>query len=103
MEKFKGKALYKERLREQTVKNLIIKIEQLYNKDGGPIGHKYYYSDTKEFTLSKPEQKLLIEKMKSLGFIVKHKKFKKMIYVYKSNVVADYLNMYSEVMEKTKG
>lgn len=100
MEKFKDKALYKKRLREQTVKNLIIKVEQLYNKSGGPIGHKYYYSDTKEFTLSKPEQKLFIEKMKALGFMIKHKKIKKTIYVHKSSIVNDYLIMNLEVMEK---
>lgn len=103
MEKFKDKALYKKRLREQTVRNLIIKVEQLYNKSGGPVGHKYYYSETKEFTLSKPEQKLFIEKMKSFGFLVKHKKFQKMIYVYKNNTVENYSNMLSKVMEKLEG
>ncbi|WP_239740331.1 hypothetical protein [Mammaliicoccus sp. P-M59] len=102
MEKFKDKHLYKNRVREQTVKNLVLKVEKLYNKHGKyqSIGHKYYYSDTKEFTLSKPEQKLFIDKMKALGFIVKRKRFEKMIYVYKSSVVNDYSNMYLEVMEK---
>lgn len=101
MEKFKDKALYKKRLREQTVKNLVLKVEKLYNKHGKyqPIGHKYYYSDTKEFTLSKPEQKLFIEKMKALGFTVKRKRFKKTIYVYKSRAT-EFTNMYLETMEK---
>lgn len=101
MQKFKDKLLYKNRVRDQTVKNLVLKVEKLYNKHGKyqPIGHKYYYSDTKEFTLSKPEQKLFIEKMKALGFTVKRKRFKKTIYVYKNSVVDDYSNMYLEVME----
>ncbi|WP_323705941.1 hypothetical protein P3U41_05940 [Mammaliicoccus sciuri] len=105
MEKFKGKHLYKNRVREQTVKNLILKVEKLHNKHSKyrPIGHKYYYSDTKEFTLSKPEQKLFTEIMKALGFIVKHKRFEKTIYVYKNSVVDDYSNMYLEVMEKLEG
>ena len=105
MEKFNDKHLYKNRVRDQTVKNLILKVERLHNKHGKyqPIGHKYYYSDTKEFTLSKPEQKLYIEKMKELGFIVKHKRLEKTIYVYKSSVVDDYSNMYLEVMEKLEG
>lgn len=105
MEKFKDKHLYKNRVRDQTVKNLILKVERLHNKHGKykPIGHNYYYSDTKEFTLSKPKQKLYIAKMKALGFTVKHKRFEKTIYVYKSSVVDDYSNMYLEVMEKLEG
>lgn len=104
MEKFKDKALYKKRIREQTVKNLIIKVEQLYNKHGKyqPIGHKYYYSDTKEFTLSKPEQQLFIEKMKALGFTVKHKRIKKMIYIFKSRTT-EFTDMYLETIEKIEG
>lgn len=104
MEKFKGKHLYKNRIREQTVKNLILKVEQLHYRHGiyQPIGHKYYYSDTKEFTLSKPEQKLFIEKMKTLGFTVKHKRFEKTIYVYKSREI-EFTNMYLETMEKIEG
>lgn len=101
MQKFKGKQLYKNRIDDQKVKNAIIKIEKLHNKYGKyqPISHKYYYSDTKEFTLSIPEQKLLMDKMKSLGFIVKRKRFKKIIYVYKS-VPNEYSNMYLDLIEK---
>lgn len=105
MQKFKGKQLYKYRVDDQKVKNIIIKIEKLHNKHGKyqTISHKYYYSETNEFTLSKQEQRLFIEKMKALGFIVKHKRFEKTIYVYKSSVVDDYSNMYLEVMEKLEG
>ncbi|VEV88303.1 hypothetical protein [Staphylococcus phage Stab20] len=102
MEKFKGKDLYKTRIRKQTIKNLIIKTEKLHNKHGKyrPIGHVYYYPKTKEFTLSKPEQKIFMEYMKALGFSVKHKRRKKIIIVYK-NVLDEYLSMYQEAIEST--
>ena len=41
MEKFKGKDLYKTRIRKQTIKNLVIKTEKLHNKQGVyvPVKH----------------------------------------------------------------
>ena len=100
MEKFKGKDLYKTRIRKQTIKNLVIKTEKLHNKHGKyrPIGHVYYYPKTKEFTLSKPEQKIFIEHMKALGFSVKHKRCKKAIIVYKSGL-DEYFSAYQKVIE----
>ncbi|BAO47219.1 hypothetical protein CF75_gp172 [Staphylococcus phage phiSA12] len=104
MEKFKGKDLYKTRIRKQTIKNLIIKVEKLHNKHNPyqPIGHVYYYPKTKEFTLSKPEQKIFVEYMKKLGFNVKHKRRKKTLIIYK-NAFTEYISMYHEAIEQIEG
>lgn len=99
MERFKGKQLYKTRVRKQSVKNAVIKIEQVYNKGYTNIEHKYYYSKTKEFTLSKPEQEILIKHLESLGFKVEKQKFKHRLIIRKI-VVSSYENMMVELMDK---
>lgn len=101
MEKFKGKNTYKNRVRIQTIKNLIIKVEKLRNKHGRhiPIKHRYYFKDTEEFTLSKPEQKIFKEHMKSLGYKVKVNRREKLIVIYPRTTSELYAN-YEDLIDK---
>lgn len=99
MERFKGKKLYKTRVRKQSVKNVVLKVEELYNKGHISIAHMYYYPKTKEFTLSKPEQEMFIKHLESLGFKVKRQKLKHRIIMYKPTVTT-YENMLVELMDK---
>ncbi|XWX32614.1 hypothetical protein LCFBJUUZ_CDS0155 [Staphylococcus phage PG-2021_76] len=99
MERFKGKQLYKTRVRKQSVKNAVINVEKIYNRGYTNITHKYYYPKTREFTLSKPEQEILIKHLESLGFKVKKQKFKHRLIIRKI-MVSTYESMMVELMDK---